>query len=517
VSLEIELRFDVGADDLARLARIPQFANLEAGRPATRRLSAIYYDTPEFRFAKAGLTLRVRKSGRNYVQTVKSEATGPLGAERGEYASRLPTPAPDLRFVPDPDIREKLQAIAGSDSIAPVIETDIRRTTRALRTVAGDEIELALDRGEIRALTNGHAHIPVSELELELKRGSPAALYDVARLLAHEAPLVVNLESKSSRGMRAIEGGTSRARKAGRIELAPDATAEEAFRASLSHCLRHIARNMGAVVQAHDPEGVHQLRVGLRRLRVALSALGDPFGVGPFESLGSRAKALGVALAGTRELDVFATDLLAPVELAAKALDLSPLRLALEELRGESWKDAVALVRSEEFTGFLLDLASVIETRAWREEASPEQLSEFLRPARALAAAALDRQLKKTTKRAKHLSRFGIAERHRLRIALKKLRYTVEFFAPQFDARSVSAFLGPLGRLQDLFGALNDAATAEHILDRIAAHPGETEAPELAVASGFVLGWHQSRIPLTWEKAKKRWKRFAKTEPFWVR
>ena len=516
MSLEIELRFDVGPDDLARLARTSQYAGLEVGEPATRRLSTVYYDTPEFRFAKAGLALRVRKSGRNYVQTVKSEATGPLDAERGEYESKLPSPSPDLRFIPDPDMREKLQAIAEGNPVEPVLETEIRRTTRALKTAAGDEIELALDRGEIRTLTNGQTIVPVSELELELKRGSPTALYDVARILAHEAPLIVNLESKSARGLRAIEGYEVSARKAGRVELPADATAEEAFRASLSHCLRHIARNTGAVAEAQEPEGVHQLRVALRRLRVALSVLGDPFRVGPFESLRARAKTLADALAGTRELDVFAADLLAPAENAAKKPDLSPLRQVLEELRQESWKDAVALVRSEAFTGFLLDLASAIETRAWRESATPEQLSEYLRPARALAAAVLDRRLKKAKKRAKHLSKLDIAERHRLRIALKKLRYTAEFFAPQFEAKSVSAFLGTLGRLQDLFGALNDAATAEHILDRISAHASGTDAHGLPEASAFVLGWHQSRIPLTWEKAKKRWKRFAKTDAFWA-
>ena len=514
MSLEIELRFDVDAKDLVPLARA-HFVGLEARRRKTRRLSTIYYDTPEFGFANAGLVLRVRKSGRNYVQTVKSEATGLLGAERGEHESKLPSPLPDLQVIANRDLRRKLQALANGNSIEPVIETEIRRITRSLKTAAGDEIELAFDRGELRSLTKCHNPVPVSELEVELKRGSPIALYDVARILAREARLVVNLESKSARGLRAITGQKPGARKAGRIDLPTDATAEDAFRTSLSYCLRHIARNTSAVVQARDPESVHQLRVGFRRLRVALSVLGDPFSVGPFEKFRGSAKAFAGALAGTRELDVFATDLLPPAELSANKPDLAPLRLALEEIRRKSWKDTVALIRSEEFTDFLLDLACAIETRAWHEYATREQLTEFLRPARALAAPALNRRLKKAKRSAKHLSKLDTAERHALRIALKKLRYTAEFFAPQFEATSVCAFLGPLGRLQDLFGAMNDAATTAHILEGIAARAGAKPARGLPEACAFVLGWHQSRIPLTWEKAKKRWKRFAKTEPFW--
>ena len=458
----------------------------------------------------------MRKSGRNYVQTVKNEGSGPLASERGEYECNLPSASPDLRFVPDPDLRDRLTAIAEGEGFEPVIETEIRRTTRKLKTESGDEIELALDRGEIRTLRNGHAVVPVSEIELELKHGSPTALYDVARLIARDTPLTIKIESKAERGLRALEGKIAGTRKAGRMELPADATAEEAFRATLSHCLRHIARNTSAVTEARDPEGIHQIRVGLRRLRVALSVLGDAFRVGPFEELRARAKTLADSLAATRELDVFATELLAPVEVLSKTLELAPLHEALEDLRKTSWDEAVTLVRSSDFTGFLLDLAAAIETRAWREGATPEHLSEFLHSTRALAAGALDKRLKKARKCARHLSKLDIAERHRLRIALKKLRYTAEFFAPLFESGPVTEFLVRLGKLQDLFGALNDAAMAEHILDRIVKHGAQPGSSSLVEAAAFIEGWHQSRIPLTWEKAKKRWRRFAKTEPFWA-
>ena len=102
-----------------------------------------------------------------------------------------------------------------------------------------------------------------------------------------------------------------------------------------------------------------------------------------------------------------------------------------------------------------------------------------------------------------------------MRIALKKLRYSAEFFAPLFPAKPVSAFLERLSKLQDLFGALNDAATAEATLRRITEHAGKRSSPELLEAAAFVDGWHHSRVEPTWDKAKKRWKSFRKTEPFW--
>src|SRR6185503_3133320 len=105
-------------------------------------------------------------------------------------------------------------------------------------------------------------------------QGSPIALYQAARRLCHSAHLTINTESKVERGLRALEGREIGARKAGKAELPKDCVAEEAFRATLNHCLRHIARNTGAVADARDPEGIHQIRVGLRRLRAALTAFG---------------------------------------------------------------------------------------------------------------------------------------------------------------------------------------------------------------------------------------------------
>jgi CHAD domain-containing protein len=269
------------------------------------------------------------------------------------------------------------------------------------------------------------------------------------------------------------------------------------------------------VAEARLPEGVHQIRVGLRRLRAAISASGSEFQVRALEALDNRANNLSDIFGATRELDVFACDLLAPIEDCSKQPGLPQLRLTLEELRRESWEQTAKLVQSDDFTGFLIDLAAAIESNVWRESATAGQLAGFARPARELACEALDKKLAKARKRAKHLSSLNVQERHRLRIALKKLRYAAEFFAPLFAAKPVADFLEKLSKLQDLFGALNDAATVENILRRVLEHAGKRGTPGLLEAAAFVDGWHQSRVEPTWDKAKKRWKSFAKTDPFW--
>lgn len=518
MSQEIEIRLAARPDDLRRLSQGRFVKNLSQGSAATRRYCTVYYDTPEFTLAKKGVSLRVRRTGRNYVQTVKEKSIGAIVSDRTEWEAPLPTPQPDLRFVPDPKTRERLIALTNNMLIEPKLETDIRRTIRHLKTEAGDEVEFAADSGEIRTLVNGREVLQVSEVELELKAGSPAALYEIARGLSESVHLTVSTESKAERGLRALEGRKIATFKAGRMALPTGATAEDAFRITLMHCLRHIARNTPAVTEGRDVEGLHQLRVGLRRLRAALKVFRTSFDAPVFSELGVKAKALGKALGKTRDLDVFASELYPRVEeVAPNRAGIAELRELLDAARAESWEACAELAGSDEFVRFLLDLAAAAETRIWRHDARPEQIAAFTRPAVELAREALTKRAEDARKKAKHLSSLNTAERHRLRIALKKLRYAAEFFAPLFPAKEVSQYLKKLADAQDVFGALNDAATATSILDKLLISAPLEEGKNLCEGTAFVEGWHLARIAPAWSDAKARWKRLAKSEPFWAK
>jgi len=517
MSQEIEIRLNVHPDDLSKLAASPLVRRFAQGNAATRRLNTVYYDTPDFAFARCGVSLRVRRQGRRFIQSVKEKNAGALLSERNEWEAPLPDARPDLRFIPDPDARERLIALAGAETIEPKMETEIRRTTRRLRTETGAEIEFAVDRGEIRTFANGGETLAISEIELELKEGSPLALYDAVRALSESAALTVATESKAERGLRLIEGRKVAAVKAGRVTLAGDATAEDAFRAMLLHCLRHIAQNVPAVAQGKSVEGLHQLRVGLRRLRAGFGAFGDTFENPVMRDLKERAAKFARGFGETRDLDVFATGLFPEIETCAKGrVGIGELRLHLDALREESWNRTAERAGSEGFTRFLLDLASAAEARLWREPADAAAIAIFARPARDFGREALDRRGRKARKRARHLARLTTDDRHRLRIALKRLRYAADFFASLFPPKAVHAYQKKLSDTQDVFGALNDAATAEDILRRILMRAMEEEDAGLREGAAFVSGWHEARVGPAWKDAKRRWKQLARTEPFWA-
>jgi CHAD domain-containing protein len=300
--------------------------------------------------------------------------------------------------------------------------------------------------------------------------------------------------------------------------LPRDIAAEDAFRLTLLQCKWHIASNIAAVTQGREVEGIHQMRVGFRRLRVALTSFGGDFRTPALESLKDRARRLSDKLGPARDLDVFVENLLRAAAEANDGVDgFDQLRERAAEARRTAWDYAITHVQSPGFEAFLRDLGEAIDRRIWFEAAGRAHAATghmaFEMPAADLAGRMLDRRLKVARGKARHLGKLSAARRHKLRIALKKLRYTAEFFAPLYGEHAATDFLKPLTKMQDVLGALNDVVVARETLCRLAAPGGDQT--RLSFAAGVVYGWHHDRAEHIWESAKRRWKKFSDTEPFW--
>src|SRR6202000_1796222 len=79
-------------------------------------------------------------------------------------------------------------------------------------------------------------------------------------------------------------------------EMSPD----DAFRITLSDCLAQMTANAATVRAGRSAEGLHQLRVGFRRLEVALGAFSREFDKSWLEELRGRAKVLSNRLGPAR-------------------------------------------------------------------------------------------------------------------------------------------------------------------------------------------------------------------------
>ena len=511
-ALEVELTLggDPAALDCGWRAAVPA----GGGGPA-QRLRSTYYDTGDFRLRRRGFTLRIREDGERLVQTLKSDGPSPAGAvlRRKEWSQPVESPVPSLPVAPDPAIRGAVGPLKSAE-LAPAFSTDVMRRTAMVEVAAPDNgtalIELALDSGEIRARNRRDT---VSELELELVKGPPSALYELAMTMHASAPLRIQTASKAKRGYVLAGGEGYAGQKAPALALAQGISVDAALGMIFRACADQCAANQDAVLDRGDPEGVHQFRVALRRMRSALVVFKTVLSREHAAWLEREASRLVDLLGPARDWDVFITETLAAVRAARPGDEtLERLAEAAGVERARAYEQAEAL-RAADYTEFLLRFGRWIETAGWREEAKHAVLDQ---PLAHLGGRLLDKRHKRVLKRGREFEQLSDADLHRLRISLKKLRYAGEFFAAQFPDGKPRLYIRALRRLQNDLGQLNDAAVAESCLKKLLdTQRKSSHLAALGVGAGLVIGWRARALEETRSQITEDWHAFVATEPYW--
>lgn len=515
MSIEVELKLAVPPRALRDAARLPWLNKLANGPVTRKKLVSVYFDTAKFKLRDHGLTLRIRRDGRKRLQAIKSTdgAAGPAG--RNEWEVEVASAKPDLTLARHtalaPFVTGKL-----ARSLRPVFATEVARIVMPLR-VGGSDVELALDRGRI---TSGRRRETISEIELELKTGDRADIARLAGRLARDLPVSYGARAKSERGYALRANERHKPADAEDIALDRDASAGDAFAVIGLSCLHHLAANEDAVRHG-EPEGVHQMRVGLRRLRAAISLFAGMVKGRETEAIKTELKWLTGQLGPARDFDVLVEESIAPLRKASPGKpEFTLLETDLKKKRDQGFDTAKAAVESERYRAAVLATALWLINGKWLNGKAAAIADARARPARAFARDVLDRRTAKIVKTVGKLEDLSAGERHKLRIAVKKLRYATDFFARLFAKRKAKKarkhFQKTLAALQDALGRLNDIAVHE-TLARQFAHPPKRSGkrPEKAFAMGVLTGREQSRARACIAAAAKAGRKLSDADRFW--
>lgn len=500
---EIELKLEIEPNDVVKLEAHPLLERA-APRRETQTLTSVYFDTADLALHQAGVSLRVRDDGGRYLQTIKTGRGESF--DRGEWEIGLQDGRPDLDAAAATEL-EAFAQLKHHGTLAPVFQTRIRRTVYWIHE-HGAVAELALDQGEIVA---GSYRAPISELEIELKRGEPAMLFRLARSLSETVPLRLGVRSKAERGYGLLDPGTADpVEKASELELEPDVCCATAFQIIGRSCLHQLIANIPATC-AGDAEGLHQMRIGLRRLRAALGAFASVTKDDRREAIKRQIKWMTKQLGPARDLDVLIQ------QVAGDAA--TPIVEDLKTRRELAYAAVADAIHSARFRLGLLDLAAWIELGAW-SKAEGEGGSRIRQPAAPRAATALAKRRRRIRKRGKQLRALSHRERHKLRLAAKALRYATEFFAGLFPGRKHKkrreALLSALKRLQDALGELNDIAVHRRLLrDAAKAARGERSAGLALYAEQFRGQAQHARSKALLRAAEQAYADFAELKAFW--
>ena len=308
--------------------------------------------------------------------------------------------------------------------------------------------------------------------------------------------------------------GRSSVRGPKRVVLVRKITVDDAVALIFTECLKHWTTNEAVALKGADPEGIHEMRVGLRRMR---SALSDFRAIIPDPQLAwmkRETKWLITGLGAARDWDVFLAELLEPVE-AARPQDrgLSELRTAARAEQKRGHATTRGAIRCLRHSRFVVQMRDWLSAKRWRQQKDQASLDE---PIQKLARRVLRKRHDAALKLGRDFRELSAEQRHQLRIALKKLRYTAEFFRSLYPKKQAKPYFRALAQMQNCLGHMNDVIVAEHLLERMtSAHQHQRVFAHLLTAAGTVIGWHARGASTAAQEAEENWGKFCDVGCFW--
>ena len=336
-------------------------------------------------------------------------------------------------------------------------------------------------------------------------------------------PAQLDVKSKSERGYELVEKTPVTAEKACDPELSAGMSAGRAFTLIGRACLRHLVANEPAT-KIRDAEGLHQMRVALRRLRAAISVFSDMLRDDRIDTIKTELRWLAREFGPARDLDTLFIEVLKPLRKQhANEPGFVSISKMFARKRLKSHRQAQEAVQSARFRTLVLDTAEWVEAGPWSRSEDPLMRASREMPMEIYAANQLSRRRKKIRRRGAKIGNLSPEQLHRLRIQGKKARYAAEFFSSVYQGKKSAKrsrnIISSLMQMQNCLGGINDVMTRKALCADIIASPGRGLTAEQnrhrAFAAGLIIGDQQAQIQQLLDRARKAHSRFAGAKIFW--
>jgi len=286
-----------------------------------------------------------------------------------------------------------------------------------------------------------------------------------------------------------------------------------AFASIIGHCADHLVASAGYARRNDNPEGVHQLRIAIRRLRAAMSDFRQAAQGKRRPVIVGRLRAFQQQLGAAREWDVLIDETIGSMPRELRGRGLRNLIEAAEVRRAQAHKRVRAALDDPRYDDLLRQVLS------WKDRhlrlnaprvAREKQADSLSKPVAEFAGEIERARREKVQKLGKKIRKLDVAQLHELRILVKKLRYTVEFFSDLFPGRRAAQYLSALKKLQQVLGTAHDAVVAVDLVTTL--ETGEAQGVE-SIAS-TIRNWASACHERDRRKLVALWRRFEKHGDF---
>jgi triphosphatase len=491
--MEAEIKLAIDAASVTQIKKLPVLRDHAVSKPQEREHVDYYFDSADFGLWQHGFALRVRSVDGRHVQTLKGGGSTLAGLhQRTELEQEIASEQPDLALF-ERQLREALPQLAKQavPALAPVFVNRSKRSAWMIALPDGAQVECALDIGELR---HGERSVPVRELELEIKQGDPLILYQLAQQVHAALPVRLENVSKAERGYALAGAEAPRGIKATPVSLKRKASMGDALGAILVNCLEQMQANERGVL-AGGVESLHQMRVGLRRLRAALAMVRDMVQLP--EETAAGIEWLAGELGDARNWDVFIESVLPALPVPDEHLPALERVLVASREEAERHRNKVkSAIGSARYTTLMLSLGAWIAGEGWQQAGLPsEPLAQKVKKAAPLLVQHAAARVRKRA-RAHDLHRPECL--HRVRIAAKKERYAREFFDAIGHGKRAARRHDLLADLQDELGTINDSAVARELVEQL-----RGRVPQEVALLGFIEGVLAARAVQALPRARR--------------
>ncbi len=453
-----------------------------------QRLQTVYFDTPDFRLARWGVSLRHR-DGQGWTTKLPPEEGGGDLLIRGEFTF----PGEDATTPPDEAV-DLIRAYVRTATLRPVVR--LRTIRRMIQLLDLDDRLLGeVVDDEVSVLSGRRIAARFRELEVEITGDTPDGLLDevLERLRAAGA----GAPDPTPKYVRAVGPLATQPPEVEVAPLTPAATVSQVVGSAIASSVVQLLRHDVMMRSDTDDEGVHQARVASRRLRSDLRtfrAMLDPEWAVP---LREELRWLGTVLGETRDADILLARLQGRIEMipATEGPGVAQVIEALQQRRKEAHTALIGSISSERYVA-LLELLVQAARR-------PIVIPDTDVPVRGIVPDLLEgpwRHLRGAAKEAG--KRPGDLELHTVRIRTKRVRYAADAVAP-IVGKPARRFADAAAELQAILGEHNDAVVAGSWLRTWAAVRRSGDA---AFAAGMLAGIERAAANDAQRRWRKAWK-----------
>jgi len=510
----VKLHFDLAPAQLPRLRRTDVIRRYSQGPSTTTRQRIVHFDTSALDLHRRGVALVLRSQNSVWTQEIRhTDYDAEDTSEPPRHEWQVPESVLDLSLLRRTSFAGLLKKKHVRRSLVPIFSMRFSHTVLPLSL--GDDCKATLHT-DIGETTAGSRKQQVCKARLELESGDPTRLFAVALDLLRSIPMRLSNRTMEERGYLLVLGTAEKPRKADRTDLPRHMTRVEAERLIAASCLAQIQSNEAGFLDHPDPEYLHQLRIGWRRLRSAASM--------PDSALWNELPKLLVlelrwiwGLLGTaRDWDVFVDEFLPAMIRAAatsghRANAFTMFQAHCDRMRKLHVEAARGAIRSPRYQRLLLNMAWIVMDSHAAADPQDELAPSYT--VQEFAREALIRHGRKLRKRMHPQSLASMAQRHRARIAAKRLRYACDFFHNLFPGKPTRRYLARLETMLDALGHLNDLANCSTLIDQTSTSKERLLGP---AAMDLVHRWLRAEESKTLSRLEKARRSFAEHTVFWA-